>query len=69
MNDSDCFYMTCFRPGMTVRWSGRSETVSHVLLRRGSLLVHLVGHESPVPSERLSVDPMLFTRKRAPGVY
>lgn len=64
MNDSDCFYMTCFRPGMTVHLSGRTETVSHVLLRRGTLLVHLVGHDAPVLSERLSVNPLLFTRKR-----
>lgn len=63
--DKSChFYMPCFRPGTAVRLAGRHETVSHVVLRRRGLLVHLVGHTSPVQPEHLEVAPALFTRER-----
>jgi hypothetical protein len=41
--------------------------VSHVVVRRGGLLVHLVGHESPVHPDTLQVEPSAFQLSRVLG--
>lgn len=60
------YYMPHYRPGATVRWEQRNETISHVVLRRGALSVHLVGHEAPVQPEALELTPTAFCLKRVP---
>lgn len=60
------FQMPVFKPGVRVMHAGRSETVSHVVLRRREMVVHLVGHEDPVRPERLTLTPTTFTTERRP---
>ena len=60
------FSMPLFRPGVEVEQNGRTETVSHVILRRRELMVYLVGHEEPVRPDRLRLQPSLFTTARSP---
>ena len=51
------FQMPVFKPGVRVLHAGRSETVSHVVLRRREMMVHLVGRDEPVKPERLTLTP------------
>lgn len=60
------YYMPHYKPGATVRWGQRSETISHVVVRRGALCVHLVGHEAPVLPEALELAPTAFCLTRVP---
>ena len=60
------FQMPVFKPGVKVMYGGRSETVSHVVLRRREMVVHLVGREDPVKPERLTLTPTWFTTERRP---
>lgn len=60
------FEMPLFRPGVEVQEGGRTETVSHVILRRREMMVYLVGREDPVRPERLRLAPTLFTTERRP---
>ncbi|MDR2326665.1 MAG: hypothetical protein LBE51_14870 [Acidovorax sp.] len=62
------FQMPVFKPGVRVMHAGRSETVSHVVLRRREMVVHLVGREDPVKPERLTLTPTTFTTERRPEV-
>ena len=61
---SNSFQMPVFKPGVKVMHAGRSETVSHVVLRRREMVVHLVGREEPVKPERLTLTPTQFTTAR-----
>lgn len=65
-NEGGVFRMPLFRPGTRVRFSGRHETVSHIVVRRQLLAVHLVGHEAPVRPDQLELEPTLFTTARRP---
>lgn len=47
-------HLALYKPGCHVKWQGRAMTVSHVLLRRGRLMVCLEGHPEPVDAESLS---------------
>ncbi|WP_200844047.1 hypothetical protein [Pantoea sp. 18069] len=58
------FEMPLFRPGVEVQEGGRTETVSHVILRRREMMVYLVGREDPVRPERLRLQPSRFTTAR-----
>ena len=62
------FQMPVFKPGVRVMHAGRSETVSHVVLRRREMVVHLVGRDEPVKPERLTLTPTVFTTERRPEV-
>lgn len=62
------FQMPVFKPGVRVLHAGRSETVSHVVLRRREMMVHLVGRDEPVKPERLTLTPTMFTTVRRPEV-
>ena len=63
---SSMFQMPVFKPGVRVMESGRSETVSHVVLRRREMMVYLVGKDEPVKPERLRLVPTWFTTERRP---
>lgn len=63
------FEMPLFRPGVEVQEGGRTETVSHVILRRREMMVYLVGREDPVRPDRLRLQPSKFTTaRRAEGL-
>lgn len=63
------FDMPLFRPGVEVQENGRTETVSHVILRRREMMVYLVGREDPVRPDRLRLQPSRFTTaRRAEGL-
>lgn len=63
------FDMPMFRPGVEVEEGGRTETVSHVILRRREMMVYLVGREDPVRPDRLRLQPTRFTTaRRAEGL-
>ncbi|WP_315126516.1 hypothetical protein [Comamonas antarctica] len=63
------FDMPLFRPGVEVQEGGRTETVSHVILRRREMMVYLVGREEPVRPDRLRLPPTRFTTaRRAEGL-
>lgn len=51
------YRLALYKPGSSVTWQGKSMTVSHVLLRRGRLLVYLDGHPDAVEPEAI-VMPM-----------
>ncbi len=58
--------MPLFRPGTQVRMGGNLETVSHIVLRRQELLVHLVGREGAIDPSRIQLEPTVFTTRRRP---
>lgn len=58
------FQMPVFKPGVRVLHAGRSETVSHVVLRRREMVVHLVGRDEPVRPDRLTLTPTMFSTER-----
>ena len=58
------FHMPLFRPGTPVLLADKTETISHIVVRRSLLLVHLVGHEKPVHSDTLVLEPTLFISTR-----
>lgn len=62
------FQMPVFKPGVRVLHAGRSETVSHVVLRRREMMVHLVGRDDPVRPDRLTLTPTEFSTERRPEV-
>ena len=65
---SSMFQMPVFKPGVKVIAGNRQETVSHVVLRRREMMVHLVGRDEPVKPERLTLTPTMFTTERRPEV-
>ena len=64
MDSAACFRMPLFKPGTVVRLGQSRETVSHIIIRRSVLLVHLVGYEAPVNADALTVEPSVFTLAR-----
>ena len=52
--------MPLFKPGTVVRLGHSQATVSHIILRRSVLLVHLVGYDAPVNADALTVEPTVF---------
>lgn len=62
----ETFAMPLFRPGTQVRMGGNLETVSHIVLRRQELLVHLVGREGAIDPSRIQLEPTVFTTRRRP---
>lgn len=58
------FHMPLFKPGTAVLWGAKNETISHIVVRRSVLLVHLVGHDTPVHADTLVLEPTLFTSAR-----
>ena len=64
MDSAACFRMPLFKPGTVVRFGANRETVSHIIIRRSVLLVHLVGYEAPVNADVLTVEPAVFTLRR-----
>ena len=58
------FHMPLFKPGTAVQLAGKAATISHIVVRRSLLLVHLVGHDIPVHADTLELEPTLFTSAR-----
>ncbi len=58
--------MPLFRPGVTVYLNDSQATVSHVVLRRGQLLVQLKEHPAPVDAERVMLAPTELSLQRQP---
>ena len=66
MRDAAYYYMPLFKPGAVVQLGGSRETVSHVVVRRGGLMVHLVGRDVPVHPDTLWLEPSAFQLSRVP---
>lgn len=64
MADAAHFHMPLFKPGTEVLLGAKSETISHIVVRRNVLMVHLVGVDSPVHPDTLVLEPTLFTSMR-----
>ena len=64
MGTAACFHMPLFKPGTVVRLGQSQETVSHIIIRRSVLLVHLVGYEAPVNADALTLEPAVFALAR-----
>ncbi|MFT3815084.1 MAG: hypothetical protein QM740_17180 [Acidovorax sp.] len=60
------FRMPLYRPGTRVRMAGRNETVSHIVVRRYFLSVHLVGREAPVRPDEIELASTVFSTARKP---
>lgn len=62
------FRMPLFHPGAKVRLKGqgREEVVSHIMVRKQLLSVHLVGREIAVRPEDLEIKPTVFSTQRRP---
>ena len=55
MHSAACFRMPIFKLGTVVRFGANRETVSHIIIRRSVLLVHLLGYEAPVIADVLTL--------------
>ena len=66
METAAYYYMPLFKPGAVVHLAGTRETVSHVVVRRGGLMVHLVGRDVPVHPDTLWLEPSVFQLSRVP---
>ena len=66
METAAYYYMPLFKPGAVVHLGGRRETVSHVVVRRGGLMVHLVGRDVPVHPDTLWLEPSAYQLSRVP---
>ncbi len=64
MAEATHFHMPLFKPGAEVLLGEKSETISYIVVRRSLLLVHLVGHNTPVNADTLVLEPTLFTSAR-----
>lgn len=64
MNDTVKIRMSIYKAGQAVQHRGRSERVSHVLLRRGQLFVYLQGHEAPIDPTELTIEPTELVYKK-----
>ena len=49
------YRLALYKPGSPVVWQGRDMTVSHVLLRRGHLMVYLEGHPDAVEPDTITM--------------
>lgn len=63
------YYMPHYKPGASVQWKQRCETVSHVMVRRNALMVYLEGHDLPVHPEALQLTPSPFHLTRVPDRF
>ena len=66
MQDAAYYCMPLFSPGASVLMGTKRETVSHVVIRRCSLMVYLQGHDNPVRPESLQLEPTAFHLTRRP---
>ena len=66
MDPTAYYYMPHFKPGASVHWKQRRETVSHVVIRRNALMVYLVGNDTAVHPDALQLTPTAFQLSRAP---
>jgi len=66
MDPTAYYYMPHFKPGASVHWNQRRETVSHVVIRRNTLMVYLVGIDNPVYPDALQLAPSAFHLTRVP---
>lgn len=64
MEPAAYYYMPLYKPGAIVHVGYARETVSHVVLRRGGLMVQLVGHDAPVHPDTLRLEPTAFQLER-----
>ena len=64
--EASYFHMPLHRPGTIVEYAGKRETVGYVVVRRSTLLVHLVGIDTPVDSDKLTLAPSRFSLRRVP---
>ena len=69
MDPAAFYYMPHFKPGVSVQWKQRYETVSHVVVRRNALMIYLVGHDMPVHPEALQLEPSAFHLTRVPDRF
>lgn len=60
------FHMPLYKSGTVVHLAGKRQTISHVVVRRSVLLVHLVGFEAPVDADSLVLAPSRFALARVP---
>jgi hypothetical protein len=49
---------------VSVQFGQSRETVSHVVIRRNAMRVYLVGHETPVHPDMLTLEPTAFSLTR-----
>ena len=63
-SDASYFHMPLYKPGTVVHYGGKRETVGYVVVRRSVLMVHLVGMDSPIDSDKLTVAPSRFALQR-----
>lgn len=66
MEPTAYYYMPHFKPGTAVQWKQQSETVSHVVIRRNTLMIHLVGKDIAVHPDTLQLEPTAFQLTRVP---
>ena len=64
MLDTAYFHMPLFKPGTVVYLGGKREIISHIVVRRSVLLVHLVGFDAPVDADTLVLAPSRFILQR-----
>lgn len=57
--------MTLYKPGKSARWKGMTMTISHVLLRKGRMLVYLEGHPEALEPEALDLPPTRLVLQRS----
>jgi len=69
MKDAVYYYMPLFRQGVSVQFGQSRETVSHVVIRRNAMRVYLVGHETPVHPDMLTLEPTAFSLTRVPDLF
>ena len=60
------FRMPLYSPGTRVKMAGRNETVSHIVVRRYFLSVHLVGRDAPVRPDAIELAYTVFSTARKP---
>jgi len=60
--------LVLFRPGARVSYQGQIYTVSHVILRRSELMVHLQETGSAVSAEKLYLEPTRIPLQRGAAV-
>jgi len=63
--DTSSIRLPLFRPGTRVSHQGQPCTVSHVLISRGQLLVHLHETNSPVRPDQLFLEPTRLLLRRS----
>ena len=64
METAAYYYMPLFKPGAIVQLGSSRETVSHVVVRRGGLMVHLLWCYVLVHPDTLWLEPSAFQLSR-----